>query len=365
MTGGKKCLRLLAAVLLVGSLLPGILPQARAAVRTGLEGKTLSILGDSISTYTGVSNNSSRNRTIGRNLVFYTPGMLGVYQRDTWWQQAADSMGLQLLVNNSWSGSCMYMEGAGTPGAYEKRCVQLHRDNGRKPDIIAVFLGTNDQDYFADTLGTFDAIDFETLIVPEEGETVYAAPETTLEAYAIALHKMRQRYPNAEIYCFTLLQRPGFTPWNLLSFNAELAKLAEHSGAYLVDLQRCGVYAAEPAYDLLMGDYVHPNPWGMDAITGAFRDALLTGSDYVSDEVRLCSVSYELNRVAVLQGTARALVAGQAFQIDLVALEDGAALTVSVTMGGEDITARAWKNGRISIGEVTGDIVITASAEVG
>ena len=352
--------KLLGLILLLW-ILPQMLLPGKAATLTGLEGKTLSILGDSISTYAGISNNGNRNRTIGRNKVFYTPGMLGVSQQDTWWQQAVDSLGMQLLVNNSWSGSCMFMEGAGTLGAYEKRCIQLHRDNGRKPDIIAVFLGTNDQDYFPDTLGSFDTIDFETLMVSGENGTVYGTPETTLEAYAIALHKMQQRYPNAEIYCFTLLQRPGFTPFSLLSFNVELEKLAKHVGVYAVDLMRCGVYAAQPAYDLLMGDYVHPNPWGMDAITGAFRDSLLTNSRYVAEDVQLCSVSYDLNRVAVKHGTAYTLVAGQSFRIDLLDLEEAGELSVRVTMGGTDITAQAWQEGSIFIETVTGDICISAA----
>ena len=36
--------------------------------------------------------------------------------------------------------------------------------------------------------------------------------------------------------------------------------------------------------------------------------------------------------------------------------------TVTVTMGGEDITATAYSNGAISIAKVTGDVVITATA---
>ena len=352
----------LIAVMLALMLLPQILLSGYAAVRTGLEGKTLSILGDSISTYSGVSNNGSRNYTIGRNLVFYTPGLMDVYQRDTWWQQTVDTLGLRLLVNNSWSGSCMFMTGAGTPGAYQERCVQLHSGKGARPDIIAVYLGTNDQDYFSDSLGTFDAIDFEKLILPVEKGFAYSTPETCMEAYAIALHKMQQRYPEAEIYCFTLLQRPKRTPFDLLSFNAELEKLAEHYGVYIVDLQRCGVYAVKPAYDLLMADYVHPNPWGMDAITGAFADALLTNSRYVSEDVRLYTAEYTLDRVAVMQGTARTLVAGNPFRIDLAALDEGTELSVAVTMGGRDITAEVWQNGTISIGEVTGDVQITAAA---
>ena len=186
---------LLAALLLLSALpLP-----ASAAARTGLEGKRLSILGDSISTYSGVSNNGSRNSTISRSWVYYTPGLAGVYLEDTWWQQAADDLGLQLLVNNSWSGSCMYMEGAGTKGAFEQRCVQLHNGKGVCPDIIAVFMGTNDQDYFTDSLGRFEDIDFGKLFIPMSWGYTYAQPQSSIEAYAIALHKMQQRYPNAEI----------------------------------------------------------------------------------------------------------------------------------------------------------------------
>jgi len=352
----------LAGLVLMFVLLSGMQVQGRAAVRTGLEGKTLSVLGDSISTYTGVSNNSSRNNTIGKNLVYYTPGLEGIYQRDTWWQQTVDSFGMRLLVNNSWSGSCMFMTGAGTLGAYQQRCVQLHSSYGIPPNIIAVYLGTNDQDYFADTLGTYAAIDFDSLIVPGETGFTYAAPETCMEAYAIALHKILQRYPSAEVYCFTLLQRPVLTPVSVLSFNVELEKLAEHYDVYVVDLMRCGVYAAEPAYDLLMGDYVHPNPWGMDAITCAFRDALLANSRYVSEDLQLYVAEYDLNRVTVKQGTARVLVAGEGFRIDLEPFGEEEPLSVTVTMGGKDITAAAWREKSIVIEQVTGDVHITASA---
>ena len=354
--------RRVTVLFLIISLLFQLGFPAHGAVRTGLEGKTLSILGDSISTYAGVSNNAGRNATLGKNPVYYTPGLHGVYQRDTWWQQAADSLGLRLLVNNSWSGSCMFMTGAGTPGAYLDRCVQLHSGRGFQPDIVAVFMGTNDQDYFAESLGTFDAIDFDALITRDEDGFSYATAKTCMEAYAIALHKISQRYPEAEIYCFTLLPRPVRTPYSLWAFNAELHQLAEYSGAYVVDLLDCGVYTQEPAYGLLMGDYVHPNPWGMDAITGAFTDALLTNSRFVSQDVKLYSVEYTLTGAAVKQGTHRVTVAGDAFRADLTAFTEGASLSVTVTMGGKDITAEAWKNGAVSIPNVTADIHITASA---
>lgn len=57
-----------------------------ASVPHGFEGKTVSVLGDSISTYQGVSNNASYNSTIGSNAVYYSAGTLGIHRADTWWQ---------------------------------------------------------------------------------------------------------------------------------------------------------------------------------------------------------------------------------------------------------------------------------------
>ena len=60
-------------------------------------------------------------------------------------------------MNNSWSVSCLLNERSGTVGAYLDRCVQLHDDTvgnaGQKPDIIAIFLGTNDYYTYPGTVG--------------------------------------------------------------------------------------------------------------------------------------------------------------------------------------------------------------------
>ena len=103
-------------------------PQSAPTAENPYAGKTMSILGDSISTYAGVSNNTAYNSTIGSNAVYYSSGSLGG-QQETWWQQAIDALGMQLLVNNSWSGSCVLhpRQGAGSEG-YLDRCVNLHND---------------------------------------------------------------------------------------------------------------------------------------------------------------------------------------------------------------------------------------------
>lgn len=195
---------------------------------------------------------------------------------------------------------------------------------------------TNDQDYFADSIGTFTDIDFGKLITRTATGDAYAVPTTCMEAYAIALHKIRQRYPDAEVYCFTLLQRPGFTPLSVLSFHAELSKLAKYYGVYVVDLFRCGVVTAEEGYDVLMGDYVHPNAMGMDAITGAFVDSLLTNSRYVSQDLKLYSapnnqVQMPMKKLEKSNKKCNNTYAGVYIQINTVENQPGGAYTYGKT----------------------------------
>ena len=55
--------------------------------------RTLSILGDSISTYAGVSSGVGvKNKTTVNNRDFYGTGVHGVMLEDTWWMQVANDM---------------------------------------------------------------------------------------------------------------------------------------------------------------------------------------------------------------------------------------------------------------------------------
>lgn len=74
----SKLISFLLAAVMVVSLLPAT-AVAEAVPHTeepqtvsAFAGKTLSILGDSISTMSGVSNDTSANSTIGKNSVYYT-----------------------------------------------------------------------------------------------------------------------------------------------------------------------------------------------------------------------------------------------------------------------------------------------------
>ena len=331
-----------------------------------LTGKTISILGDSISTFAGVSNDTSVNETLKNGAIYYSTGTLGVSRSDTWWQQTIDLLDLQLLVNNSWSGSCIFPTRSGTAGAYVDRCVQLHNDKtGEEPDIIAVFLSTNDFSYYQSSLGTAD-ISYDTLITAQsDGTYTYAAPATSCEAYAIMLHKMQQRYPEAEIYCMTLLPRRDPDKADSYAdvgqptvFNAELAEVIAHFGCKVVDLENCGIDKAAAAFDTYIGDQrVHPNAVGMDKMSQAMIGAL------VGDENASFTVTYDLTNVTT-DAEEGLVLGGEAFTAELTSAPGFEKLNVKITMGGKDVTSSCYANGKITVSSVTGDVVITVSAGI-
>ena len=329
-------------------------------------GKTVSILGDSISTFTGISNNTSYNSTISRNEIYYTAGRLDVYLSDTWWQQTIDALGLKLCVNNSWSGSTVFYPRKGeTSVGYGDRCVQLHNDRtGQEPDVIFIFLGTNDFSYYQDTLGTAD-IDYASLIRDEgDGTFAYATPTTSCEAYAIMLHKIAVRYPDAEVYCANLLARRSPDKVDSYAdvgqptqFNAELAEIITHFNCNLVDFENCGIAKEAAVFDTYIGDQrVHPNKLGMDKMTEAVVTAML------GKKAEICTVTNTLSEVVNDNPAASALVGG-CYTANLSATAGGQSMTVTVTMNGMDVTADCYADGKVTISNVTGNIAITATAQ--
>lgn len=332
-------------------------------VKESLKNKKISILGDSISTFKGVSNNTEHNSTIGLNWNYYPISTSGVDLDATWWKQTIKNLKLQLVVNNSWSGSCIHKKlyDNGTVGAYVDRCVQLHNDHtGVEPDIIAVYLGTNDYDKKQE-LGTAEGINYGKLI---EKADKNIEPDNAVEAYVIMLYKSMMRYPNADFYCFTLLPRENLgdsdpRPANLEGLNASIAAVAEHFGATVVDLYNdTGINADNFKHYITDGEGLHPGPFGMDAITDCFTSALLNSGNY--DVSTVYKVDYELDGVIVNEGMAKAVQGGESFSFSF----KEAPTTVTVTMGGEEVEVSPDQNGKYTIENVTGDIVITASGHI-
>ena len=219
----QLCSVFLVLVLLIGIALPCFTLEADAApieyyeTTKDFEGLKMSVIGDSISTFYGVTNNKTYNPLY----LSTTEATFGTYygdsgrsdydqfswvtRADTWWQQTVDTLGMELLVNNAWSGSYLVKDNARGntteyPAAgYKNRAVNLHIGS-EKPDIIAVYLGTNDIGS-ASTVGSKANVD-----TASERNALYtsvnnyATPTTSVQAYYIMISRMLATYPDAEIY---------------------------------------------------------------------------------------------------------------------------------------------------------------------
>lgn len=213
-----------------------------------LKGKKLSILGDSISTYKGVSDDAGANATLFYNPCFYRPPLP---EEKTYWRLLMDTFSLSLCVNNSYSGG--NLSGKTDPASGLSRAGQLSRDDGTEPDLIIVFMGLND-------LGRgFDA-DF------------FASD------YRQTLLILKESYPRAAAVCVTLPDRDPVLRARTLLFNEGIESAVREMGK--------GFFTADLFHSPLNNDTyynntldgLHPDEDGMrmiaEVIEGAIRENL-------------------------------------------------------------------------------------------
>lgn len=112
----------------------------------------VSILGDSYSAFTGWIPEG--------NHIWYGPSRDNDVKRveDTWWYQLIENNGLQLEMNNSWSGATICNTGHYGADYTDRSFVSRSTSLGDNPDIIYVFGGTND-DWVGAPLGEEDGTD--------------------------------------------------------------------------------------------------------------------------------------------------------------------------------------------------------------
>ena len=242
-------------------------------------GLKLSVIGDSISTYDGYSNNANYNSTIYKNSKFYPQVYLSDV-KDTWWMKTADTLGMNILVNNSWSGSKV-LDSTEAKSGYGTRSDNLYNDiSGDTPDIIAIYLGINDYihttnqvDGFYPT-GELSNFNSEDIIV----NNGYITPTNFVEAYAIMLSKIKSNYKDANIYCFTLppngrtaASDPDYAI--LKEYNNIIKTLASFYGINIVELYSDDAIN-ESNYSSITGEGLHPNSEGMGIISAQFINKL-------------------------------------------------------------------------------------------
>lgn len=216
-----------------------------AVLNSVYAGKSLSILGDSISTFAGYI--PSGNST-------YYPADTVQSVTDTWWKKLMDALGMSLEVNNSWSGSRVTTTGGDASAGCMTRCQNL----GNSPDVIIIYMGIND--FINEVpLGTYDG-----------RSAIPSSTVTFREAYGIMLDKVLTAYKKAEVYVATLpmCERNadvGFPEINdsgvaLDVFNEAIRELADAFGVKVLEHNKCGMtYQNMSVYN---PNNLHPNKFG-------------------------------------------------------------------------------------------------------
>ena len=232
------------------------------------EGRSLSILGDSISTYDGWIMEGAA--------IFYpfVGDLTDVSQ--TWWMRLLDDTGMELCANDSSSGSTCAGDSLDVGdfgyGCSSFRLSFLTGKQGKMPDIIIVYMGTND------FLKGIPIGDNDGTKLVEEGMV-----ENFSDAYCLILDKLASEYPATEIYCCTLppigdrgdnveyadfVNKLGLTSRD---YSEKIGTIAGSKGVSVIDLSDCGIDLSD--LKEMTTDGVHFTPVGMEYI----EKAMLTG----------------------------------------------------------------------------------------
>ncbi len=229
-----------------------------AYVKAELADKQLSILGDSISTFQGYSNDATQG--LSQNSVFYNSSFLSV--EDTYWYQLMKMYGMNLCVNNSWSGAYASLhtpnvgsnvdrDGSVSSGVI--RASKLAKLDGTAPDYILIYIGIND-------LNNGSVTD-----------------EVVCEAYMEILNTVSATYPNAKVFCINLPNRNEGNDPRPINEGIKNA-VDEHDNAYLVDLYSSHYSGEKYKYNSSNSskntDNLHPNALGMDFMTELIAEVM-------------------------------------------------------------------------------------------
>ena len=261
-----------------------------AAVKEAYKGKNLSVFGDSISTYQGISNSTSYNSTIGGNAVWYGSSAIAeaklTSHLDTYWGRLLAGANMNLCVNNAWSGDSV------CGGRAFKRAQNLHRDTSTmSPNLILVYYGINDTGGEGRAVGELytllqnkgnktnsEVVEawFEGVLAKAESKNFQDSWGTSYsswsEAYALMIYLMSETYSDSKIVLFELVENGaylhnGYVNANTLvpQYNVVINALAEYFGMPVVKQY---TLIDHTNYDQYMHDYrlLHPNAAGHEVM---------------------------------------------------------------------------------------------------
>ena len=249
-------------------------------LRLPLKNKIISIVGDSISTFSGhlVSDKTGYQYAAYETKYPYQD-IQSVEQ--TWWKQLLNETGARLGNLCAWSGS--YVEGFSTFTdsafyACSDRRISDIGFGGISPDIIIVLIGVNDYGVVNCQIGDFS----DKSSIPAEGDQ-----NNFSNAYALMIKKIITQYPKAKVFCCTILDvKNGYSTVDdttypelnnngvsIYDINQSIIKICEILGCHLVDLHSCGINYFNSA--LYLPDGLHPNADGAKLIKNCIKKNLL------------------------------------------------------------------------------------------
>lgn len=211
----------------------------------------VSILGDSISTYEGYSNDAETSISTACNPVYYSDQLP---PEETYWGRLLEAFEFSLCVNNSWSGGLLTGENNPTSGV--ERAKYLANDRGEKPDIIILFMGINDLGWGV-------------------------SPEEFRIGYRKTLLTFKELYPNASVICVNMPNRKPYAEIATKEYNKVISDCVEEAGKgfSVADLynayEECGDGEEKDSYNNQTLDGLHPDANGMEYIYFAILDACL------------------------------------------------------------------------------------------
>ena len=248
--------------------------SARINTNQESNNKILSVLADSISSFSGVIPNGY--------LAWYPTYSHGtITQDDMWWQKLANDLGLQIGSICAWSGSKCSGDAASTTnasaGCSDKRVADL--SIGGIPDIIVVFIGIND---FLRQIPIGDW-DYTTAVPANERTDIFSV------AYSLMISKIITNYPNAKVFCCTLLQEfngqenPSYPIINkggvyLHEYNNKIKEIANYYGCTIIDLHSCGINQAnikEMTFSSNTNEWLHPTKEGQRLIYRKVKNTII------------------------------------------------------------------------------------------
>ena len=198
-------------------------------------GKKFALIGDSISTY--------QDCIPDGYACFYPYPTADVNDvNQTWWMQVVNKLGTGMFINNSYSGSCVGTTGTSS-SQHDVRLKELVI-NGQTPDVIIIYMGSNDC------------------------ASQYVTDNAFKNAYRVMLDKIKVLCPDAEIILCTLPKSNLYTEANRVIYNEIIEDYAEEYNLKLINLKNVDITGH-------LVDSAHPKKSGMTVIANRVIKDLL------------------------------------------------------------------------------------------